>query len=499
MDNPLLPESPLYPALELATAALTTVTGFSYFVSGLILVGAARLVFILALFFTYRQLSASTRVAGIACLIYMCNPNFVFFDVVFSYESLALSFLMVVLYLAVSSQHIGAKGRAGPIGLLVLTLGALVMSHHITTYALVGFLILWLLADYYAYYYKGPGGRDAGGPAWLAPLTFVVTLAWLILMGGATVGYLGPHIWGAFTEMTSILHRTTAGAQAGGAAGRQLFVSATGQLSPLWERASGFGAVGLLMLALPFGTWQIWRARRKMSSITMAFTVTALVYPVTLAFRLTSAGWEAANRSSEFVFLGLAFVVALGLCRFLVIPNASLWRRGVFTACLAVVFSGGLIAGWPPSWRMPWPYEIDPDTAGGSRDISAQGLQAADWVLAHLGPGNRIGGDPTNMLILGSFGRQHTQSTLSGGVNTEWALYAPQITDDQAGLLRRGKVQYLVVDRRLITVPVVGRRYYPLAALDGPLAKFDYLKRISRIFDDGAIAIYDVGAMSGAP
>jgi hypothetical protein len=493
-NNPLLPESPLYPGLELVTAALTSLSGMSYFVSGLVVVGAARLVFILALFALYRRISSSSRVAGVACIIYMCNPNFVFFDSVFSYESIALTFLIVILYIAVSSQDSTGKARLGVVGLLVLTLGALVMSHHITAYAMLGFLVLWLLADYYADYYKGAGSRDDAGQAWLAPLAFVLTLGWLILMGGATVGYLGPHLWGAFTEMTSMLKPHTAAASTG----RQLFVSGTGEVSPLWERASALGGVGLLLLAIPFGIWQVWSNRRRMSTLAITLAATTLLYPVSLAFRLTNAGWEASNRSSEFLFLGLAFVVALGLCKYLVITNGSPWRFGIFAAGVAVIFISGLIAGWPPAWRLPWPYQIEAGTAGGSRDISPQGLQTAAWVLTHLGPGNRIGGDPTNMLLLGSFGRQQTQTSLSGGINTEWVLYGPPIDNAAALFLRHGQVRYIVVDRRLMAAPEVSRGFYNLTSLAAPLAKFDYLQGVSRLYDNGATAVYDIGVISGA-
>ena len=97
-ENPVLPVSPSFPGLENATSALASLSGVSIFGAGIIVVGVARLVLALALFALYETVGGSSRLAGVAALLYMANPNFLFFDAQFAYESLALPFAVLTLY-----------------------------------------------------------------------------------------------------------------------------------------------------------------------------------------------------------------------------------------------------------------------------------------------------------------------------------------------------------------------------------------------------------------
>ncbi len=112
-ENSLLPVSPLYPGLELATTAVANLTGLSIFGAGVIMVGVARVALALALYLFYEQVSGSARVAGIAAAIYMGNPHFVIFDAQFAYESLGLAFLLTVLHALLRSQQARGSARAG--------------------------------------------------------------------------------------------------------------------------------------------------------------------------------------------------------------------------------------------------------------------------------------------------------------------------------------------------------------------------------------------------
>ena len=88
--NPAISTSPYYPGLEGATSALTMLTGASTYLCGTILVGAARLVQMAALFFLFARLSGSARGAGLGVAVYTGTSNFLFWGAQFSYESLSL-------------------------------------------------------------------------------------------------------------------------------------------------------------------------------------------------------------------------------------------------------------------------------------------------------------------------------------------------------------------------------------------------------------------------
>ena len=144
--NSILPVTPLYPGLETITAALASLSGLSIYGAGLVIVGVARLIAMLALFLFYEEVSGSSRLAGIAALLYVMNANFLFWSAQFSYESLALPLAMMVLFVA-------ARRAATPAGVhhraltLVALLGitVVVITHHLTAYFLVAFFGVWSL------------------------------------------------------------------------------------------------------------------------------------------------------------------------------------------------------------------------------------------------------------------------------------------------------------------------------------------------------------------
>ncbi len=85
-----------------------------------------------------RRISGSAQVAGLGAALYACNFNFLFYGAQYSYESLALPLLVVVLML-LAEREAGRRGRrcaswAAPIGLAI---AAVVVTHHLTSYALV--------------------------------------------------------------------------------------------------------------------------------------------------------------------------------------------------------------------------------------------------------------------------------------------------------------------------------------------------------------------------
>ena len=139
--NPILQISSFYPGLEIVTNALSSLTGLSIFVTGIVLIGVARLVIVLSLYLFYEQISKSMWVAGIATLLYMANPNFLFFDSMFAYESIAISLAVFILFAVVRRSYAGSNQRLGLTLTIWLGIGAVMVSHHVTSFILVAFLL----------------------------------------------------------------------------------------------------------------------------------------------------------------------------------------------------------------------------------------------------------------------------------------------------------------------------------------------------------------------
>ena len=66
--------------------ALTYIFGVSSFAAGVIVIGVARALFMLALFLCVKALTRSGLVAGLAALLYTGTANFVVFSGSFAYE-----------------------------------------------------------------------------------------------------------------------------------------------------------------------------------------------------------------------------------------------------------------------------------------------------------------------------------------------------------------------------------------------------------------------------
>jgi hypothetical protein len=488
--NTLLGVSPYYPGLELATTALSETTGIPIFEAGFITLALGRLVFVLSLFHFMEMASGSSRVAGIATFIYMMNPKFLYFNAQFAYESLALPLAALVLFLLIRRGRSRSGDWFGLTVIVLVTLPAIVSTHHVTSAMLAGFLILWGLLAVLL------GRRDSTGakPGRVAVITISLIASWMLLVATATIGYLGPAISSTFTEMLRLM--------AGELDPRALFVSRGGDVAPLWERLIGSASAGVIVLLLPLGLITIW-SRYRSSSLMLALALVAVTYPVTLLARLTRVGAEVATRTPEFIFLGVGLVAALSLARFSYRGRLGLLQGATAAVVIAVLSLGGVIVGVAPWARLPGPYLVSAD----ARSVEPEGIAAAKWSREYLGSGNEMVADRVNRILMSAYGLQTMIITYETRLPVRRLYLTPEIGSVHRGIVRDGGIQYLVADRRLTTgLPVVGhyfdrgeesfvgRREAPLDPV--LLDKFDRLPQVSRVFDSGNIRIYDIRALA---
>lgn len=496
-ENALLPVSPLYPGLELAATAICDLTGLSIYAAGALVVGAARMILMAVLFLIFERIGGSARVAAVATLIYTANPHFVIFDGQFAYESLALALLALVI-LAILRRQTAAGAARTSYGLVALFgMGSLVATHHATSYMLCGFLLLWTAAGRWHRLRRSAAPRaESAGILPFALLALLANAAWLLTVSRITIGYLAPHLSGAVSSILDLI--------AGEGADRELFKANNGLVTPLLERLMGLGAPALIMGALPFGIFFLWKRYRANVAASWLLLM-ALAYPPTLAMRLTGGGWEISSRSSVFVFLPLAFVLALAIVH---TPLPGPLRRGrplLFALYAGVLFAGGIIAGWSPWARMPWPYRVGADT----RSVEPQGLAAADWSSAFLADNSRMAADRINLTLQGTFGEQRMITHLIDGVSVSGLFLGPRIGPTEREIMRQGRIRYLLTDLRITRqLPLDGHYYetwekmiipYTRPVAEQVLEKFDYLPGVSRVYDSGDIRIYDAQVLADEP
>ncbi len=483
--NPILPVTGHYVGLPAITDAVTSLTGLKVFGAGLLVIGVARLVILLGLFLLFEDVAQSARVAGLAALFYTAHPNFVFFTGQYAYESLA--FPLAVFGLAAVNRWMVPDDpgvRRGWAIAALIAISGVVMTHHMTTYALVGFLLAASVAHYAL-------ARQSGSwnPWPFAAFSVAAAVAWLVLVASDTAGYLSIIFGKAFQETIRTL--------AFESAPRQLFEADSGGGSPWGERVVGLASVALIAGVIPIALFEVWRRHRR-NTIAVVLAIGASAYVGVLFLRFVPRAWEIANRSSEFLFVGVALMLALASVRAVVVVPRGLGRTAV-AAAAALLLAGGIIAGWPTDLRLSLPYRVD--AAG--RVLEPQGTTAARWSRENLGTGHNFVADPSNARL------QLWQGELAyagGNPNLNDIIRQPFLAPWMVDELRQKDVRFLVMDRRRISQNQTFGNYFfsPRAARLGlysaaEYAKFDRQPGMSKVYDSGNISIYDLSQFAYDP
>jgi hypothetical protein len=117
--------------------------------------------------------------------------------------------------------------------------------------------------------------------------------------------------------------------------------------------------------------------------------------------------------------------------------------------------------------------------------------------------------DRINMTLMGTYGEQRMITDLIDQVSISGIFLAPHLGPNEREALRKGRIRYVVVDRRISTALPLDGHYYegwekmvvlytePISL--SVLEKFDFMPYVSQVFDSGDIKLYDVGALAREP
>lgn len=498
--NPVVRAYAFFPGLEIVTAALVQLTGLSIFVAGTVIIGVVRLLSVVAIYLLLERLTSSGRLASLALLVYVGNPNFLYFDAQYAYESLALPLALLVILLLLSST--GSRRHWSVNAVAVVLCAGTAVSHHLAAY--------WLTAVLLATSVVALGLRLTSRRGPPAPLVGLVaaaafSLSWLLLVAkGNTTPELAPALRGALALGRLLTGQTER---------KRLFTSSSGGITePLLSQAVSLGSVVLLLLVIPVGLWWLWRHRLR-HPLLVVLAASATVYPVTLGLRLTSAGTETSNRASEYVFLGLGLLAAFTAAGVM----GSRWHRppsdaagrdtrrptvsptmltAGLTAYVTVTFVGGILIGVAPYFHQPGPYLVAADP----RSVDPFSVATAFWARAHLPENAVVASDRVNGYTITSYGRLGRQTGAVAGVPVAQLFFSPTFGETERRIIRADKIDYIVVDRRLSTALPLSGVYYDSAEKDAAsyvtpvpaasLAKFDGVPQLDRVYDAGPITIY---------
>jgi hypothetical protein len=441
----LFPLPGTFPGLEHATVALIGLSGLSMDDAIRAITLTIHAVIPAVAYLAARGLGLGRRGAFVAALVYAANTSFPFFHSVFSYETLGI--LLFLATLALLALHGGTPvpaadaPRRGPFGslradrrrmaLLLIALpvlAAIAVTHHVSSYVLAGTLVVAWLAARLARSAAATPIRD------LAIASIGFSLAWLVVSFDRVGTYLGTSVLARIETIVTTLFIERSQP-------RPLFANAD---QPQLERMLAFSYPPLVLVLAALGVWVAWQHRGR-SVLWLPF---ALIGPVawvlTTPAVFTRAG-ELAYRAWPFLFLGVGVFVALGLLE--VARRVGSHRPGlarpVVVAAVAVLLYGGISIGENQSGRFPGA----PTTAAGGAANTDDVVAAARWLRETAGPGNLVAADAGTAVIFATEGRQRILG---------WASWYPFVVGDptEVGVfVREAELEYLIVDRRITTLP----------------------------------------------
>jgi hypothetical protein len=503
LENPLLPISADYPGLEILTTAIANIAGLTVFPASVAVIGVLRATFMSALYLFYERLSGSSRLAGVASLIYMGSSTFLIFDAQFAYETLGITLVVLVAFAEAETGADRQPERWKSLTLLATLLFAIAVTHHVSALLCAIYLVGLATIERMR---RAPRQRQRSVLGAAAALSVIIPLLWIVIVRIPIDSYLGPIAERATDAIADKL--------SGSSAARHFFVAANGTVQPLGYRLTGIGASLLLALGLATGFFralalavggdstrgwarlgQVARRRWRDSRIVL-LTLAAFGFPLSVALRMSGGSWEVGNRMNSVVFLAVGFVCSVAIVHFW---QSRITRSRLVgtTLAIGIVLLGSVTTG-SGQRALPGKYQVSADP----ESIEPMGIATARWTRQWLGEGNRFMADRTNQLLLATYGQQDVVTSLAEGIDESRAYLASRLSPAALYPIRAGRVDYLLADLRLTTAPPVVGHNFENGELDQGrppppdwLLKFDRAPWAGRVFDNGWIVIYDVSAL----
>ena len=470
--NPIISIIARYPGLHAATAALVNATGLGIWQAATLLLILFHVGLVLGVAALAGSLGLNNRTASIIAILYSVNSSFLYFDTQYAYESMAITLVVWTLVAYVKAIRTPwGRGRPAWSTLTVALSAGTVITHHLSTFALVLIMALVAAVMSVPWLTRREGWLRAAGTAW--GLTLVAALMagfWFRFVAPTTLSYLSPFLGQGLSELMQVA--------SGAGSARQLFGAS---LSPWWEQKSAYLVPvfalslvvgGLLLIRAQIRAGDLPRGRRR--GLMCAFAALGLVYFPSTIFILSPAGAEGARRSWAFSWFGLCMMI--GPAAVWLVDWA--WRRrrrwvrvslySGLIAALATALVGGTAAGLDASYRLPGPFLYGSD----ARSVTSELLQASKWFAARFGTDNNVVTDRYTGLIFGSLGLQKTASPSAGFPVYNLYLAKPGAPIKPAFLLFElslSNYTYMIVDRRMAyDAPELGVYFTP----DEPAAQF---------------------------
>lgn len=494
--NPVLEMSRYYPGLEFLTIFFMKFTGFSPFVAAKVSMGIIHSLVLVFIYFTFRTITSSQKIAALGSIIYIASPGYIFFDAVFSYETVGILLIVILIYLLY--KHSSSNNEKFGLSVVsTIVLFALIITHHFSSYMFSIFLVLM----YISYHFYSSDIMNTKYIARYTALTIATIIVWIIYGAETTIDYFGNMV---STSISSILSFLTQGV-----AQREPFRLTT---LPGYELfIDKYVFIPMIFLLYVYCIYSIIRDRRKdinaryIDPRYVSLILYGSLFFISIPLIFTMAGKLFMYRSWSFSFIGLSLAIAIASERLfnmkvkiMKIPILIPMSIPMFIIIILIIMGGNSI-GSSSSYREP--KNLD---ASIPSSITSEIVIASDWFETHFNSRNLILGDATTYFVFSAYGNQLIK-------NDQYLFYKDIIDPESIQyVFENFGGKFIIVDNR-ITEKLSATRYYfndeelgieypwgyksPLPKKN--IEKFNKYIGLYRVYDNGNIYMYRVGNLYG--
>jgi hypothetical protein len=523
--NPILPVSPFYPGIQLVTTATRWLTGLPLLLDQIVVLALTRILVMLCVFLIVERACHSSRAGGVGVLVYAANPEFYSLGAQYGYQTLSLAFAVAAVYLLFVSIDATQPKRGRLFALALISIAGMVLSHHVTGWLTVGFLVVWaaglrfiidppgrpvtaaaagqiLTTEDLALSQAEIGSRDGQsarrkeqsrivGRAALFGL--VLAGVWIAFVGHVITGYIGPIVQEGVSSAAEMLGRLHGS--------RTLFQNSAGGGTPYWEEALIFASTAFFCLIIAISLYAVvWKKSVRGGRLRYLPAAIAATYPLAMLTNLSSDAKEVGARSTTFIFFGVAVVVGGWLAGRLAMQRRVIERMATIGVAVICFLGSVIYGGGPLVILVNGPYIV----GAHERSLGSPSLAMAQWVSTHLPAGSYVAVDRDNAGLLNDFSQVEPVSPLNGSEDPAPLFFDPQLTPSDLSLIREDDIRYIVIDTRLTEgLPLFGAYIAPgetgrptrLTAAE--LEKFNSIPGVYRLYDNGVIQVYDLSVFLG--
>jgi hypothetical protein len=488
--NPLLPIGPQYPGMELFTGAVVRLTGMPVMLGISLVVVLCRLLFVLTIYHGALTVNPSRWGASLVVVLYATSPQFYFFNSQFAYQTMALTLGLGGLFLLRRAQLAEGASASRFFCAAILALSATVITHHVTSWIVLGFLVAWTVV--------APRGQRKF-LACAAAVMGILVLLWTDDIVNLLAVYFGPVAAAALQELKLFV---------GGAASHPIFGSSGGVVTPMWERMLLiFYSLASTCAAVICGWTLLSRALRQRNRMLGLLGASSLAYPLTLAAHFIPSAADIGVRASTFLGLPLALSCSLVMRRTPGVDKSVRRRHSLAIVLLMGLvvgtYMGGVLLGVGADWNiLPGPYLVSAE----ARTQDPETLAAVRWAATHLPAGSRVVADRVPADLLAAQARLWPVTAPEHGLEAAQLYFAHGWGPEQIRIVKGLHISYLYVDQRLAdSLPRLGFYFYPgesptlrrITAED--LTKFSHVPGLRVVYHHGPVTIYDTAGLGVVP